>query len=168
MYKIFLKELEEPIQVLWDLSMFDFFRDSLRGGYCSVGEITYANVCGKKDECIVNLDMNSLYPTAMRFPMPHSEFTWISGEEGERILYDSHYNWEKDDYGYWLEVDIECPKEIHDKVATYPLFPEKINGKLMATLRKKKYYRSHIANLRLGLELGYKIIRVHRGIRFHQ
>jgi hypothetical protein len=38
----------------------------------------------------------------------------------------------------------------------------------MATLRKKKYYRSHIANLRLGLELGYKIIRVHRGIRFRQ
>jgi hypothetical protein len=24
--------------------MFDFFRDSLRGGYCSVGEIIYPNV----------------------------------------------------------------------------------------------------------------------------
>jgi hypothetical protein len=91
-YKIFLKELEEPIQVLWDLSMFDFFRDSLRGGYCSVGEVTYANVYGKNNECIAGLDMNSLYPTSMRFSMPHSEFTWISGEEGERILYDSYYN----------------------------------------------------------------------------
>jgi hypothetical protein len=67
-----------------------------------------------------------------------------------------------------LEVDIECPKEIHDVVSAYPLFPEKIDGKLKATLLPKEHYKAHIANLRLGIELGYKIVKVHRGIKFCQ
>jgi hypothetical protein len=167
-YKAFLKYIDKPIQVMWDLEMYKFFREALRGGYCSVGELTYANVYKKDDECIVGFDMNSLYPTAMLHPMPLSDYEWISGEEAERILYDSSYNWLESLTGYWLEVDIECPKEIHDVVAAYPLFPEKIDGKLKATLYPKVRYKAHIANIRLGMELGYKITKVHRGIKFHQ
>jgi hypothetical protein len=167
-YKAFLKYIEKPIQVMWDFGMYEFFRDAMRGGYCSVGELTYANVYQKDDECIIGFDMNSLYPTAMLHPMPLSDFEWISGEEAEKILYDSSYNWLESSTGYWLEVDIECPGEIHHVVAAYPLFPEKVDGKLKATLLPKEHYKAHIANLRLGMELGYKITKVHRGIKFHQ
>jgi hypothetical protein len=61
-----------------------------------------------------------------------------------------------------------CPKSIHDDVAAYPLFPERIDHKLKATLLPKVRYKAHMANLRLGMELGYKIIQVHRGIKFRQ
>jgi hypothetical protein len=50
-YKAFLKN--DHIQVMWDLEMYHVFRDALRGGYCSVGELTFANVYQRKDQWIV-------------------------------------------------------------------------------------------------------------------
>jgi hypothetical protein len=52
-YKAFLKYIDHPIQVMWDLEMYHFFRDALRGGYCSVGELVFANVYQRKDQWIV-------------------------------------------------------------------------------------------------------------------
>jgi hypothetical protein len=69
--------------------------------------------------------------------MPLSDYAWISGEEGFKVLHDTSYDWLSSNVGYWLEVDIECPEEIHDVVAAYPLFPEKVDGKLKATLYPK-------------------------------
>jgi hypothetical protein len=155
-YKAFLKYIDQPIQMMWDLEMYEFFRDTMRGGYCSIGEVAFANVYKKENECIVGFDMNSLYPTAMLHPMPLCDFEWISGEDGEKVLRDMTYHWLDSETGYWLEVDILCPKDIHDYVAAYPLFPEKIDGRLKATLFSKERYKAHIANLRLGVELGYK------------
>jgi hypothetical protein len=117
------------------------------GGYCSVGELSFVNVYNKENQCIVGFDMNSLYPTAMLHPMPLSDFQWISRDEGKSVLLDPSYNWLESETGYWLEVDIECPKEIDDRVAAYSLFPEKIDGKLKATLFPKVQYKAHIANL---------------------
>jgi len=39
-----------------------------------------------------------------------------------------------DNLGCIFEVDLECPLEFHDFFRAYPLFPEKIDGKLMCTL----------------------------------
>jgi hypothetical protein len=116
-YKAFLKYIDRPIQVMWDLQMYEFFRDAMRGGYCSVGEVVFANVYKKEGECIVGFDMNSLYPTTMLHPMPLCNFEWISGEDGEKVLRDMSYNWLDSETGYWLEVDILCLKDIHDCVA---------------------------------------------------
>jgi hypothetical protein len=78
---------------------------------CSVGELTFANVHNKSDETIVGFDMNALYPTAMLFPLPCGDFSWVDPEEAMKALdtYDVH----KSEYGYYLEVDIEVPKEYH-------------------------------------------------------
>jgi hypothetical protein len=100
--------------------------------------------------------------------MPLSDFQWISGDEGHTVLRDMSYTWLESETGYWLEVGIEYPKDIHDRVAAYPLFPEKIDGKLKGTLFPKQRYKAHIACLRLGMELGYQITKVHRGIKFTQ
>jgi hypothetical protein len=67
-----------------------------------------------------------------------------------------------------LEVDIEVPKEYHNLLSPYPLFPEMIDGKIKATLHDKKNYRVHIAYLQVGLMLGYKVTKIHRAIRFKQ
>jgi hypothetical protein len=50
------------IGVLSDNIMYEFFHSAIRGGMCSVGELTFANVYGKNDEMIIGFDMNVLYP----------------------------------------------------------------------------------------------------------
>jgi hypothetical protein len=64
-------------------------------------------------------------------------------------------------------VDID-PPENKEWFNGYPLFPEKIDGKLEATLYLKKNYLVQIAYLQLGVRLGYKLVKVHNVIRFTQ
>jgi hypothetical protein len=89
-------------------------------------------------------------------------------DEGNYALYSSEYDWENSSIGYYLEVDLLCPEDLHDKFSAYPLFPEKREGKLMGTLYPKEHYISHIMNLRFGLKLSYKILKIHRVLRFRQ
>jgi hypothetical protein len=133
---------------------------------CSVGELTFANVYGKRAEIIIGFDMNTLYPRTMMFPLPCGEFTWVDPEEAMKAL--ETYDVYTSPIGYYMEVDIEVPKEIHDLVSAYPLFSEVMDGKLKATLYNKKNYRVYIAYLQLGIGLGYKVTKVHRAIRFRQ
>jgi hypothetical protein len=93
--------------------------------------------------------------------------------------------------GYIFEVDIEYPKELHDKHDTYPLAPEhldikedilspyqqelakdlgvKVGGeKLCLTLKDKTKYITHFRNLKQYLENGLKLKKVHRILKFNQ
>jgi hypothetical protein len=76
-----LKFVGKPIGVLSNNTMYEFFHSAIRGGMCSVGELTYANVYGKNDEVIIGFDMNALYPTAMIFPLPCGDFQWVDVSE---------------------------------------------------------------------------------------
>ena len=91
-----------------------------------------------------------------------------------------------------LEVDLEYPQELHDLHNDYPLAPEKTKvssgmlseyckkiadkynisiglvNKLIPTLRDKEGYVLHYCNLQLYLDLGLKIKRVHRVLKFDQ
>ena len=94
--------------------------------------------------------------------------------------------------GLILEVDLEYPQELHDLHNDYPLAPEKTKvssdmlseyckkiadkynisielvSKLIPTLRDKKEYVLHYRNLQLYLDLGLKIKKVHRVLKFDQ
>ena len=94
--------------------------------------------------------------------------------------------------GLIFEVDLEYPQEIHDLHNDYPLAPEKTKvssgmlseyckkiadkykisiglvNKLIPTLRDKKEYVLHYRNLQLYLDLGLKIKKVHRVLKFDQ
>ncbi len=69
-----------------------------------------------------------------------------------------------------LEVDLEYPKELHDKHNEYPLAPERLLvdkvEKLVPNLNDKTKYVLHHENLKLYLRLGIKLTKVHRGITF--
>ena len=71
-----------------------------------------------------------------------------------------------------LEVDLEYPKELHDLHNDYPLAPErlKIGGveKLVPNLKNKEKYVLHHEILKQYEKLGMKIIKIHRGIKFHE
>ena len=91
-----------------------------------------------------------------------------------------------------LEVDLEYPRELHDMHNDYPVSPEKVKvsknmlsayckkiakkynisiglvSELIPTLRDKKEYVLHYRNLQLYLDLGLKIKKVHRVLKFDQ
>ena len=89
-------------------------------------------------------------------------------------------------------IDLEYPRELHDMHSDYPVCPEKVKvsknmpsayckkiaekynisiglaSKLIPTLRHKKEYMLHYRNLQLYLDLGLKIKKIHRVLKFGQ
>ena len=100
---------------------------------------------------------------------------------------------ENSSIGYFLEVILEYPDELHDFYNDYPLTPEKLKissdmlskyyfdiadkygikvggvNKLVPNLRdKKKKCILHYRNLQLYLSLEMKLSKIHRVIKFKQ
>ena len=96
----------------------------MRGGiYFASKRYSKANneFCPDYDESkekvyIKYLDMNNLYGKAMSEYLPYGGF---------RVLNKSDNSW----HGYFLEVDLKCPKELHDKQNDLPMAPEKVKVK---------------------------------------
>ena len=94
--------------------------------------------------------------------------------------------------GLILEVDLEYPRELHDMHNDYSICFEKVKAsnnmlsayckkiaekynisiglvnKFIPMLRDKKVYVLHYRNLQLYLDLGLKIKKVHRVLKFDQ
>ena len=70
------------------------------------------------------LDMNNLYGDTISEYLPYGGFKWVkvNNETVNRVLNKSNNSL----YGYFLEVDLDYPEELHDIHNDYPLAPEKI------------------------------------------
>ena len=99
---------------------------------------------------------------------------------------------DKSEIGYFPEVDLEYPDELHELHNDYPLAPEKLAvtndmlskyckeiadkynikvgdvKKLIPNLKNKTKYVLHYRNLQLYLLLGMKLIKIHRMLKFKQ
>ena len=73
---------------------------------------------------IIYLDANNLYGYVMTKFLSTSEFKWIDPKEF--YLNKCNHNISKKCV---LEVDLECPKELHKLHNDYPLAPDKIETK---------------------------------------
>ena len=98
-----------------------------------------------------------------------------------------------DSCGYFIECDIEAPKELHDKFNDLPFFPQQKAGmysdgikkyaekndimdkvkdvntpKLICDLVPKQKYLVHYSLLQLGIQQGYRVTHIHHLIRFKQ
>ena len=76
-----------------------------------------------------NVDCNNQYGAAMSQLLPQKDFKWI--EDVEKV-----FNEEKikkldplGKTGWFFEVDVEVPEEVHDWHDTFPLLPENLNIK---------------------------------------
>ena len=122
--------------------------------------------------------------------LPHANFKWVNNVnevEQKLMRIKSHSS-----TGYILEVDLEYPKNLHNGHNDYPLAPEKINiqkkwpsknclqiankhnsttgivKKLVPNLMNKNNYVIHYRNLQQCLELGMKLKKIHRILKFKQ
>ena len=78
----------------------------------------------KPEKWIVYIDINKLYGKAMSQYLPYGGFKWVkvNNKVINRILNRSADS----SYGYFLEVDLECPENLHDKQNDFAMVPEKI------------------------------------------
>ena len=98
-------------------------------------------------------------------------FKWVNGLStiGEDFIknYDENSN-----IGYFLKVDIEYLKELHDLHSDLPFLPErmKINkcNKLVCNFYDKKNYVVFIKTLKQALMDGLKLKTVHKALQFNQ
>ena len=139
---------------------------------------------------IMYLDANNLYGWAMSQYLPTGGFRWMKQQHIDNL--DLAKYREDSKTGIILEVDLKYPKKLHDLHNDYPLAPEKIKlsetmlsdysrkiaekygistglvHKLIPTLSSKEKYVLHYRNLQLYIDLGLKVTKVHRVLKFNQ
>ena len=117
------------------------------------------------------MDPNNLYGYAMSKKLPVDGFEWE--EDLSTIDEDFIKNYDKDsDVGYFIEADVEYPKELHTLYSDLPFLPERMEvsecKKLICNLYDTKNYVDHISSLKQALNHGLIVKKVHRVIKFNQ
>ena len=178
-----------------DMNEFICLKNNLRGGLTQISTRYSQNECD--DESMYYLDANNLYGGVMHRMMPYN-IVHISDKEKSKILNSNPIKWIEsldtyDKYGYFIECDIEVDDNKHDYFNDLPLFPSQKYGvysnpmkkfandfdiddlnkkesskKLICDLLKKEHYVVHYSMLQLGIELGYKVTKIHNVIKFRQ
>jgi len=137
------------------------------------------------------LFFQNLYGYAQMQKLPSGEFQWLDNDQIEKFDIDKVNLDGK--YGYIVECDLTYPKKLHDLHQNLPLAPEVLevnfnslspyakkallesdgqkkykDVKLMATFQKRENYVTHFKNLKLYLDLGMKLKKIHRILKFRQ
>ena len=152
-----LKYTQNEIELFTNKDMYLTVQKGMRGGRCEVA-VKYAeannkyinnNFNKKLGTYLQSLDANSLYGGAMTFKLPHKNHRWIL----DLSIFTDDFIKSYDincDYCYILEVEIECPDNIHDTLFDYPGLcerkkpPNEKVEKLLSTFDEKNNYVAHI------------------------
>ena len=175
-----LKYSNVKLDLIVDIDMYQMVERGIRGG---VSMISHRYAEASESCSLIYLDANSLYSWAMSQPLPVSDFQWCKDSDIDvtRVSDDA-------EYGFILEVDLTYPPHLHDTHNDYPLAPEKVTiardmlssyqlnnfpesrgcEKLVPNLRDKSKYVIHYRNLKTYLDLGLKLVKIHRVIKFRQ
>jgi hypothetical protein len=182
------------LELFTDINMYLFCERAIRGGISVIGK-RYAKANNKyldnydskvESSYLMYLDANNLYGWAMCQKLPIGDFEWIDVNG-----FDINCNVEED-HGYFVEVDIEYPKELHELHNTYPLAPERKTvkenelsqfskdllteldmnlgkeSKLIPNLHDKKNYICDLRNLQFYMKHGLKVTKIHKVLGFYQ
>ena len=131
-FKSAFKMTGETIHLLQDKYMYTLFERGIRGG------MTFVNTHHAREELVrigdrelkrilMYIDQNNLYGAAMSECLPQSDFRFLSDSEIEQIFPSQQHITDLDtegDQGYFFEVDLDYPPDIHKQTADFPLAPE--------------------------------------------
>ena len=189
-----LKMTGVKLEKISDIDKYLFIEKGLRGGISYIAK-RYAKANNKymndydpkKPSTFISyLDMNNLYGWAMSEYLPYEGFKWLKTFDQFDVMSFS----EKILIGYFLEVDLKYPDELHELHNDYPLAPEKLAVSsdmlskyckeiadkheikvgdvktLITNLGNKTKYMLHYRNLQLYLSLGMKLAKIHRVLKF--
>ena len=191
---IMLKTSRCSLEMIHDSNMCYFFKSGIRGGlsfvnlrHCDIEELEKKT---GESHALLYTDANALYGASMSLPLPLGDYRWLSEEEIKNLdLNSANF---KNSKSHALEVTLEYPDELHLDHNSYPLaaehfMPEEDDlspyakscledfnikftkvKKLTATFRERKNYICHIMNLKLYVELGMKIKKIHSVVEFTQ
>jgi hypothetical protein len=162
-----LKFTNVRLDLLMSVDQVQFIERAIRGGVAQCS-MRYAE--SSEDSCIVDIDANNLYGWAMSQPLPIGLFSWVPP-----CLWRQLIGRESEQYGYFLEVDCEYPEDLWELHSDFPLAPEhrvppplRRGEKLLCTFYPKERYVVYYRTLELYLQLGLKVTKVHRVLRFAQ
>lgn len=170
-----LKITKIELELLTDIEKISFITRGIRGGISQCSK-RYAKANNPFMEgfdknlstsYLMYFDANNLYGWAMSQYLPSGGFEWVD----IKTDYSASNNTE---YGFILEVDLEYPIHIHDLHSDLPLCPEKISVgdskdvKLVPNLYNKTKYIIHYKNLQQCINLGMKLKKIHRILKFNQ
>ena len=206
--KVFIDRMSEFYKCDWIRLMIEIEKDdfirllkNLRSGITQIVKRHAKIDIDNKEQTntgIYYLDVNNLYGGAMHRVMPY-ELVDINDREQlmEKANQDPN-NWVMSlktfhMYGYFIECDIEVPKQLHNKFNDLPFFPEQKVGmysesikkyaeknditdkvkdektkKLICDLVPKQKYLVHYSFLQLGIQQDYQVTHIHHLIRFKQ
>ena len=189
------------LDLIYNEDLYKMVERGLRGGMCQVSHrMAEANNKymgegydeNKPTSYINYLDANNLYGLAMCQKLPYKDIKFVEGNFTE----DHIRTWSDLGTGYILDVDLEYPKELHDKHVDYPLAPEIMSvtadmlsdtqkdiykayhfnhspkdektKKLILNVNHKENYVLHIKILQYYLKQGLKINKINRVVQFKQ
>lgn len=193
-----LKYTKVKLDTLYDVEMHQFLEQGMRGGISMISH-RYAEANNKYLQeydpekpisFIAYEDSNNLYGEAMVQSLPVGDFKWVPNQELSSL--DVMTVDDEADTGYFLEVDLEYPPELHNLHSDYPLAPEKMLitsemlspyqqqlkedlvykpakvEKLVPNLWDKTKYPIHYRNLKFYLTQGLELQKIHRALQFKQ
>ncbi|XP_048482323.1 uncharacterized protein LOC125489689 [Plutella xylostella] len=163
------------LELLTEFDKIAFIKSGIRGGVSQCcNRYAKANNPYMKDykieepiSYLAYYDANNLYGWAMSQYLPISDFEWEQTDINYNVSITS-------DIGYILEVDLQYPDNLHDFHSDFPLCPENVviggskERKLVPNLNDKKNYVIHYRNLLQCLDMGLKVTKVHRVLKFKQ
>ena len=183
------------VQLITDDNMYNFVENSICGGVSMISTrhakanshsfpAAYDDSLPKPN--LIYLDANNLYEWEMSQSLLTHGFRFYQQEEiSTLILQDLS---DDDEDGYILDVDLHYPVSLHNQHDDYPLAPESLvidrsvysptqqsvfpeyapQKKLTPNLQDKVKYAVHYRNLKLYLQLGLVVTKVHRVLAFQQ
>ena len=180
-WKACFKKTGVKLELITDYDMLLMIEKGIRGGICQATH-RYAKANNKymknydknnESSYIEYLNANNLYGWAMSQKLPEIGFKWVKQKELSKLNEDFIKKYDEDcNKGYFLEVDVEYPKELLNFHKDLPFLPERKKvekvEKLICSIEDKEKYVIHIRALKQALNHRLKLKKVHRVIQFKQ
>ena len=162
MASLLKKKTGVKLQLLTDIDLLLMVEKGIKGGTFQAihryakGNNKYMESYDKNIESsyLIYLDANNFYGWTMPQKLPANGFEWVKklSKFDKRFIKNYHEN---NDKRYFLEVDVEYPKNLFNLHSNLPFLPEiKKWNKLFCYFHDKKNYVAQIKALREALNYG--------------